>query len=146
MTPFLILNLLGCDLLNDLKSNPNADTSDEPLSAGSVYSSMPYASEQSRVDWNCDFLTGLENVGQTGLEEYGVIAIWAQGAANLYADAFPSSEWVLARTYPEIIDGEVEYDGLFYPMGSEFMPGYLTAAVEYGPVDMAACRGYLWVE
>lgn len=144
---FLSLSLLlACDLLESLKDASSLDTASEPLSAGSVYSTMPYASESSRVDWNCDFLTGMDTTGGTGLEDYGVIAIWAQGAANLYADAFPSSEWVLARTYPEIVDGEVLYDGLFYPMGPDFMPGYLTAAVEYGPVDMSLCRGYLWVE
>lgn len=143
------LSLLGCDLLNDLKSNPNADTGDEPLSAGSVYSTMPYASEQSRVDWNCDFLTDMPETGGTGLEEYGVIAVYVQGVANLYASTGdPTWEYaaMLVGMHPEIIDGEVLYDGLYFPMGTEFMPGYLTTAVEYGPVDMSLCRGYLWVE
>ncbi len=150
MMTFLILSLfLGCDLLENLKDAKSADTSDEPLSAGSVYSSMPYASEASRVDWNCDFLTNMETVGQTGLEDYGVVAVYVQGVANLYASTGdPTWEYaaMLVGMHPEIVDGEVLYDGLFYPMGTEFMPGYLTAAVEYGPVDMSLCRGYLWVE
>lgn len=141
--------LLGCDLLESLKGEPSADTADEPLSSGSVYSSMPYASEASRRDWNCDFLTGMDTTGGTGLEEYGVVAVYVQGVANLYAST-GDPDWVYASMavgmHPEIIDGEILYNGLYYPMGHDAVPGYLTAAVTNGPVDMAVCRGYLWVE
>lgn len=141
----MILFILACDILDSIKYVPDADTADAPPASGSVYSSMPYASESSRVNWNCEFLVNEPGIGETGLEEYGVIAIHAYLAAALYRDAGVSG-WEYAWMMPEVVDGEVEYDGIFYPMGRGFLPDFLTAAVSDEPVDMTLCRGYLWVE
>lgn len=142
----MILFLLACDVLDDFKYSPEeGDTEADYHASGSVYSTMPYASEYSRVNWNCEFLITDDNVGGTGLEEYGVIAIHIEFAAMLYRDAGVSG-WENAWSMSEVVEGEVEYDGLYYPMGRDFMPEYLTAAVSHGEVDMNLCRGYLWVE
>jgi len=149
----LLSLLVACDLLNDNKSDSgySIDTSpdrDHPPS-GSVYSTQPDDPNGSLVDWNCDFLINLEGIGLTGLEDYGVIAIHAELVANFY-ESVGFEEWVMAGSWEaaglEVVQGEVLYDGLYYPMGRGALSGYLTAAVSYGPVDMSLCRGYLWIK
>lgn len=150
----LLSVLLACDLIEDLKSDSSPpeweiDTGPDAPPSGSAYSFMPDSAASTAVNWNCDFLINLEGIGQTGLEDYGVIAIHAQLTAALY-ESVGTEGWEMAPSWEdaglEVVDGEVLYGGMYFPMGRGAFPGYLTAAVSYGPVDMNLCRGYLWID
>lgn len=140
----LLLSLLSCTALNSSEDS----SIDESGLGGSESSHMPYASRYSKMDWDCNFLTDMAG---TDLEEVGVVAILIELTAQIYADATQDIVWraavedAMSDPGTEMVQGEILYNGLFFLMDDDLLPGHLSAAVTYGPIDFNQCRGYVWV-